>query len=796
MVQTQRPGKPIIRHQVLHSSMSIACDVITCVRYCWTQVPSSLRAFFPFHGRHALLRRFLVLVEMDLLSFIRTTDLTKVRIGEKEHDEDEPKLLETTVRRVVPLLLVAPDCSSGELEASKTKVVDAGEPSHPAKKLRGDYEVSVEPTVGEREGGEYTELLAGANLHTLEAPQRFIISSDSSDHLGVNIAKDKVDSFFMTYVPIMTSATTATPTVDLAATANERLVSSLVFGSDSSSASRSHPISGGFSDRTGSDFLVSGMRTVVDPNSIIQRVYVPQWNMTNGSMGHDQLFTEFNVGATRPISFSAEVRMRAEYHIKEKGRLKSVVEEKDVLLKSRCNEIESLKVKLIVKEAEEAEVVRLRDEAKALKDSNTNLEKEKGELEVKVTDLAASIKDKEQEVADLDAVVTSVKLQNDSLADQVHKLEASAAGLQEKVTWLLTYGMELAIAKCLNFTEYLSTPGAAIGKAIEKGMQEGLSAANKDASVEMIMNLLLLEDALAEKLGLVESQPHVDQLMVPIHHSPDQCVVGSSALSLSLDVSSSRIRMIRENIANHVSALRGVFVPLSEPLSAMSFECMEGSFDAAPDTTTALSVTSVFASTILPISTHNYEIVHTEASGPAFNDALCAFNTKMKTDILSNDHTSDWLRVVPISGLGQTMNSKTYRGVLCNRLGVPLFSVSKSCSTCSKVFARDIYEDHAVSCAGIFGIKHRHNVVRDTLVDIYFRLGISAGKEVDIGLGGGWYLPLTQTGMVDFVPGRAVIDAAHRIWFSPLFFFFAWGIREGCGDSIEADPKVLHDSGH
>ncbi|GKA85973.1 hypothetical protein Tco_0807627 [Tanacetum coccineum] len=79
------------------------------------------------------------------------------------------------------------------------------------------------------------------------------------------------------------------------------------------------------------------------------------------------------------------------------------------------------------------------------------------------------------------------------------------------------------------------------------------------------------------------------------------------------------------------------------------------------------------------------------------------------------DHTSDWLRVVPIYGLGQTMN----------------------------VFTGDIYGDHVVSYAGIIGIKHRHNVVRDTLVDI-------------------WSSPLTQTGMVDFVPGRALIDAAHR----------------------------------
>ncbi|GKB86334.1 hypothetical protein Tco_0958606 [Tanacetum coccineum] len=84
-----------------------------------------------------------------------------------------------------------------------------------------------------------------------------------------------------------------------------------------------------------------------------------------------------------------------------------------------------------------------------------------------------------------------------------------------------------------------------------------------------------------------------------------------------------------------------------------------------------------------------------------------------------------------------------------------------------------------------------------------------AGKEVDIGLGGGcdkllrpanlllyswdegldvcvnltWSSPLTQTGMVDFVPDRAVIDATHRkrvkyearhrIWFSHLFIFLA-----------------------
>ncbi|GJX17489.1 hypothetical protein Tco_0218321, partial [Tanacetum coccineum] len=178
--------------------------------------------------------------------------------------------------------------------------------------------------------------------------------------------------------------------------------------------------------------------------------------------------------------------------------------------------------------------------------------------------------------------------------------------------------------------------------------------------------------------------------------------------------------------------------------------------------------------------------------GPAFDNALSAFNVKMEIDLLSNpsevaapklmkkladiyftrvtqtaessfslstrhmalwksqmeDHTPDWLMVVPISGLGQTMNGRTYPCVLCYRLGVLLFSVLKSCSACSRVFVADIYGDHVVSCAGIVGIKHRHNIVRDTLVDIGFRSGISAGKEVDIGLGGGRDKPLRPVDML------------------------------------------------
>ncbi|GKD29074.1 hypothetical protein Tco_1239852, partial [Tanacetum coccineum] len=115
---------------------------------------------------------------------------------------------------------------------------------------------------------------------------------------------------------------------------------------------------------------------------------------------------------------------------------------------------------------------------------------------------------------------------------------------------------------------------------------------NKDASIETIMNLLRLDDTLAKKLGLTDLQPHVNQLMVPIHHSLDQTVVGATALSLSLD-----------------------------PLSSVALEGTEGTSGTAPNTTTALSVTFASVSSIPPISTDDYEVVHTNGQEGVGADA-------------------------------------------------------------------------------------------------------------------------------------------------------------------------------
>nr|GEU77138.1 transposase (putative), gypsy type [Tanacetum cinerariifolium] len=572
---------------------------------------------------------------------------------------------DTAVENVAPI-------QSRRQGKRKFVIVEVGGASHPPKKLRKDHGIPSGTSVGgkswsalqrllsgvvlnaevgvatiptlhfvttfvsttlEREGGDHTDCVADLNIRTINAPRRFIISSDSSRHSGTNVAEAEVDSLVRSFVPIMTTVTTITSTVDPTSVAKEKLVEPFPFGVGSSSSGGTDPTMSVLSDLTGSDFLVGAIRTGINLGADLQKVY---FFAIVRRMEHDQLFTEFNVGAARQMSLSAEVR---------KG------------------EIKNLKARLLLREAEAAEAIRLRaeasnfkavenslrDDTNALKECNVVLEKERNALDVKVTDLEASAMRKERELTDLNA-----------LEKFYPHLLTTISGRR----WLLTHGMELAIVNCLNSLEYLSALEAAIGKAIEKGMQDRLFAeithgkegrvltdvaaynpstevnyisalqqlqnvtfsllarlkSNKDASVETVMDILRLEGLVAEKLRLNELQPNADQLIVPIHRLPDQVVVGATALSLAFDVSSFCVRKIRENIANQGSALRDVFVPLAKPFFATVLTCTKGTSDTA-DATAALSTTFASASTIAPISVDDYEIIGVDDQEVADGDA-------------------------------------------------------------------------------------------------------------------------------------------------------------------------------
>ncbi|GJY89914.1 hypothetical protein Tco_0505110 [Tanacetum coccineum] len=596
--------------------------------------------------------------DMDIFAFIHTPDPTKVKVAERERKEDEPQLLETTVGRTVPLLLVAPERTESELEASVDKlfdeggsgahmeqgdsagggdgqgiiiqpviettgtvaeavvplqprrpkkrkpiVADAGGPSHPPKRLREDHGTLSGASVGGKSRSAVQRLLAGAvqnvevrgePIPTLpfvtSAPQRFIISSNSSHHSCANVVKAEVDSFVSPSVPVITAATTITSTADPVVVVKEKVVKPSLFFADFTSAGGTDPAMGGFTDLIGSDLLWNVTnRSRLDDGSVYREMVdefaPPKFFASVRGMEHDQLFTKFNVGAAHQISLSAEVRMRAEYNIKERRRLKSAEAEATEAIHLRA---EASKFKAVKKS--------LQGEVEALKERNTTLEKEKNELDVKVVDLVASVKVREQEVADLDVVV--------------HELEASSAILQEKVTvyencmgqlerfqdeqmkvmndkfdklytdfieidihseerfyphllttiagrrWLLTHDMELAIPKCLNSPEYLSALGMDIGKAIEKGMQDGLAT------------------------GITHGRKSVNFSLL-------------AELKLNKDL---------------------------KPLSTMALEGMEGTSGTALDTTMTLSVTFASTSSIPPISTDDYEVVHADGQEGACAD--------------------------------------------------------------------------------------------------------------------------------------------------------------------------------
>ncbi|GJX27220.1 transposase, MuDR, MULE transposase domain protein [Tanacetum coccineum] len=183
-------------------------DAFACpASFPWNTSKSVSKDPFPksseFNAKHyaTLVVYRLRSIKMDLLSFIQTADPMKVRVGERQRAEDEPKLLDTTVGRVVPLLPIAPVHAESELDVSVDRLFDEGGSGNLAE--QGDStsggngvgislvsevaETIVEdgepiPTLPfvtssvsatpEREDEVHTDSATGLNLRTIGAPQR------------------------------------------------------------------------------------------------------------------------------------------------------------------------------------------------------------------------------------------------------------------------------------------------------------------------------------------------------------------------------------------------------------------------------------------------------------------------------------------------------------------------------------------------------------------------------------------------------------------------------------------------
>ncbi|GKD94684.1 hypothetical protein Tco_1374521, partial [Tanacetum coccineum] len=197
---------------------------------------------------------------MNLLSFIRTPDPSKVRIGERQRGEDELQLLDTTVGRVVPLLPVAPARSDSELEASVDRLFDKGGSGTHVD--QGDSAGGVGEQGADIQLVTKTADIVAEDVIPLQ-PRRhkkrktIVANAGEPLHPPKRLRGDRETLRGLpSSAPVITNITIVTTTVDAATAVKEAPTRPYLFGVGSSSAGGTDPTPGGFLDVSGSDFLI------------------------------------------------------------------------------------------------------------------------------------------------------------------------------------------------------------------------------------------------------------------------------------------------------------------------------------------------------------------------------------------------------------------------------------------------------------------------------------------------------------------------------------------------------------
>nr|GEV21830.1 putative transposase (putative), gypsy type [Tanacetum cinerariifolium] len=430
--------------------------------------------------------------EMDLFAFIQVADPTKVKVREREHPEEEARLFDSTVGRLILLLPV----SQTRSEKAKTRIVtevrsvvdenvvakrpkrphkkrqvvtDASGSSHPPKKLRGTTEILVRTLLvvnllsatPEHESGVPTISIIGLNIRTIGASERFIISLDSSYHSSTNASGAEGDSIIRSAVvpPVMTEAVVISHAVNIPSVPEMGIkVTSHVHASlfhDYDSTKTVKADTAGYSYSAKQD-LSMGSREL--NSKALHQGFVSQWNVLNDSFLDDYDVSQEFVDHLAPPALFSQIR-KMDYH--------HLFTEFNAMEKIHAAEID------------------------VLKQRNVPLENEKESIDGKVAELQSSVFANDLELKDLNVMMSFLRSQKDGLVDQVVQLDADllemALYVKDKFyphiittisghRWLLAHGIKLAVIKCLNSQEYLLALGAAISRVIKKRMQDGLSA--------------------------------------------------------------------------------------------------------------------------------------------------------------------------------------------------------------------------------------------------------------------------------------------------------------------------------
>nr|GEV27705.1 hypothetical protein [Tanacetum cinerariifolium] len=339
----------------------------------------------------------------------------------------------------------------------------------------------------EHENGVPTDSIIELNLRTIDVPKRLVISSNSSHHSSTNASGAEGDSLIRSAVvpPMMTEAVVTShainvpPVLKTGTKVTSSVHASMFHDSDSTETMKA--------DTTGPSYSAK------QDLSIGSRELNSETMHQIREMDYHHLFTEFNVRTARQACLNAE---------------------------------------LLLKETKAAEAARLHAQDLELKDLNVVVSSLKYQKDGLVDQVLGYEWLKEQIEEFQDA---QMNIFNDKVAKLDADLLEMAFHLKEKFyphllitissrRWLLTHDLKLAVVKCLNSQEYLSALGSVISRAIEKGMQDGLSAGIDHGKA----------GPLADAPGMSNLQPDFEQLTLPIHRPKDLVVLGEVSTSDSV----------------------------------------------------------------------------------------------------------------------------------------------------------------------------------------------------------------------------------------------------------------------
>ncbi|GJT33247.1 hypothetical protein Tco_0923666 [Tanacetum coccineum] len=521
--------------------------------------------------------------DMGLLDFIQTADPRKVRAVEVQKGADQVTLLESTKDCFMPLVIPAAGGSSSaaaaevpvpteerqEDVAPEDAYLNLADPDEdaiavrqgeervvseqpkkvkkrrlvkqsdalPAKKLRTDHPSLASGTGGKTLASLEQIMPEGSHLLAREQPVAPSVVPPSQE--GEGFVDLSAQGSFQILTTAESSGTLSAP-VDTAAAVITFTRPATAFKA-ATDVGPSHPEESESSDD--SFYEIPN----VDP-AMAKRWYVPKWNITNDSllddafscrtlvdrvappaffsdlrtMGYDQLFTEFNVGAARQICLGSEVRSRTEHELELKEKLKAKY------------------VARAEKETEAAEAVRLCDQVSLLSREKSSLTAEVSVLKVTIaqkdhdislldshaTSLASGLEDAKVACTEAGDKIISLTSERDRLISEVSSLHAGFQDFKKKMEvqqeeqaqelynrvaeleahvmdvsgrlegefyptylttlagrrWLLAHGVQLALLKCLKSSEYQGILGHALGRAVDFGMQAGLEAGHEHGS--------------------------------------------------------------------------------------------------------------------------------------------------------------------------------------------------------------------------------------------------------------------------------------------------------------------------